>query len=511
MRQYELCEITLQGPVPERGWADLAPEAAFWCGEHRQEVMGFYAGEGQYKVRFLPDVPGTWNYQVTGIAEGEGTLEVASAGKDNHGLVRTEGFHFRHQDGIPYYPFGTTVYALMHQARALVEETFAALEEAPFNKVRMCVFPKHYDFNHNEPDLYAFEKDGDGNWDVTRPSLAFWDYMDEIVSRLGKLGIQADLILFHPYDRWGFSKLTQEQSLTYLSYLLRRLAAYPNLWWSMANEYDFMGAKSLEDWHGIDEFISANDPYRHLLSNHNCFERYDFARPAITHCSIQAKTLQRVVEWRNFYKKPVCIDECCYEGNIIHPWGSISAREMTYRFWRAVVQGGYCTHGETFYSDDEVLWWARGGKLKGESSKRIAFLRKLVESLPGPIEPVETEVSGLANLPAEKKAELIDQTAPEVRVFLEARLRISAEEARIFDMFEYTYAGHVGDEIYLTFFDIRTCAKAVMNLPKEHRYKVELIDVYDMTRELLPGEYSGNDEIPMPAREGQALLATKIM
>lgn len=75
------------------------------------------------------------------------------------------------------------------------------------------------------------------------------------------------------------------------------------------------------------------------------------------------------------------------EGDIQHPWGNISGFEMASRFWKGCVQGAYVTHGETFYSEDEVLWWARGGKLKGESPKRIAYLRKFIEELPGALEP----------------------------------------------------------------------------------------------------------------------------
>jgi hypothetical protein len=50
------------------------------------------------------------------------------------------------------------------------------------------------------------------------------------------LGIQADLILFHPYDHWGFAAMTQKECEDTLSYAARRLSAFPNLCWSLANE-----------------------------------------------------------------------------------------------------------------------------------------------------------------------------------------------------------------------------------------------------------------------------------
>ena len=51
--------------------------------------------------------------------------------------------------------------------------------------------------------------------------------------------------------------------------LLRRLSAYPFIWWSLANEYDLMFNRTMEDWYEIEEFVAANDCYGHLLSNHN--------------------------------------------------------------------------------------------------------------------------------------------------------------------------------------------------------------------------------------------------
>ena len=47
-----------------------------------------------------------------------------------------------------------------------------------------------------------------------------------------------------------------------------------------------------KDWYEIEEFIAANDPYHHLLSNHNCFSFYDFTRPNITHCCVQTVQME---------------------------------------------------------------------------------------------------------------------------------------------------------------------------------------------------------------------------
>ncbi len=510
MRQYEMCEITIPGVVPKDAYAMAAPEAVFSCGDHCHKVKGFAAGEDTYKVRFLPDVPGTWEYQVSGVVTAEGTLEVEPAAEGSHGKVSAVDTHFEYQDGTYCYPFGTTIYALVHQSEELYEQTMETLENAPFNKIRFCVFPKHYDFNHNEPRFYAFEKDEECNWDVNRPCFAYWDMLEDAILRLQKMGTECDLILFHPYDRWGFSSLPEEQNMIYLDYLLRRLAAMPNVWWSMSNEYDLVPFKTLEHWEHIEEYLADNDPYHHLLGNHNCFKFWDHTRKNITHASIQSKMLSRISEWRKVYGKPVCIDECCYEGNIIHPWGSISGREMTYRFWRVVVTGGYCTHGETFYSDDEVLWWARGGKLKGESPARIGFLRDLVNELPGPIEPIPHFMEAFLFMSEEDKGNMLKAAPPEQAFFAKAASSFSREDELMYMATEPNYAGHVGEEAYITFYDTRTNAKGEMNLPEDKQYKLEVIDVWNMTRETVKEGVSGTVQFDLPGREGFAVLATRM-
>ena len=82
-------------------------------------------------------------------------LECGAALAGAHGPVRVRNtHHFAYADGTPFFPFGTTCYAWMHQSEELQQQTLESLRNAPFNKIRMCVFPKSYQYNHNEPALY---------------------------------------------------------------------------------------------------------------------------------------------------------------------------------------------------------------------------------------------------------------------------------------------------------------------------------------------------------------------
>lgn len=510
MRQFEMCELVFAGPALTEEYASVDLTAEISCGSDRVSVKGFYAGDGEYKVRFLPKTAGTYVYHVSGCITASGTAEVASG--EGHGMVVAKGQHFSYEDGTVYHPFGTTVYALAHQNDELVEETMETLSKAPFNKIRLCLFPKHYDYNHNEPKYYAFEKKEDGSWDVNRPCLAFWDDFEAKMCRLGEMGIQVDLILFHPYDRWGFAKLSQKDNLTYLDYLLRRFAAYPFFWWSLANEYDLCYPyKTTEDFEEIEQFVAENDPYHHLLSNHNCFAPWDFSRPAITHTCYQIKMMHHIPDWYRQFQKPVVVDECCYEGNLPQQWGCISGEEMVSRFWTTVVSGGYCTHGETFLDpENEVVWWAKGGRLTGKSPERIGFLKDFVYSLPGYIEPADAQDPIQQMLKASpQEFEAMDAKLPEeLRTFAQAIAHMSTVEHETLVGGEYVGRGKVGDQVYLLYLGNFCPALYPIDLPKEHTYRVEVIDTWEMTRTTVLTGVSGNQVmVPLPGKIHMAIAA----
>ena len=196
------------------------------------------------------------------------------------------------------------------------------------------------------------------------------------------LGIEADLILFHPYDHWGYALMPPEVDDRYLRYVVARLAAFRNVWWSVANEWDFVKGKKIADWDRYFRILLESDPYGRLRSIHHSGPMYDPTKPWVTHVSIQGDDFSKIPEWRSTFRKPLVFDECKYEGNIPKRWGDISAREMTRRFWLGMANGAYVGHGETYLDPHDILWWSKGGVLHGESPRRIAFLRGIIESGP---------------------------------------------------------------------------------------------------------------------------------
>jgi hypothetical protein len=401
VEQWGTCEVTLQGPAEGNPFIDVLLTARFFQDETSIEVDGFYDGGGVYRLRFLPEKQGAWQF-VTKSNKPEldgqkGEFEVTAPKGNNHGPVRVANtFHFAYADGIPYKQVGTTCYVWNHQPAELQAKTLETLATAPFNKLRFCVFPKRYRWNENEPELYPFEGTPPRTWDTERFNPKFFQHLDKCVLDLQKLGIEADIILLHPYDdgHWGFDRMTPVEDDRYLKYVVSRLAAYRNVWWSLANEYDFMDKKREEDWERVGQLVAAADPFEHLLSIHNGKRLFNQTRPWLTHASIQngaaVEEPARAELFRDPYRKPIVFDEVKYEGDIPKRWGNISAEEMVHRFWAGTIAGTYVGHGETYLSDDDVLWWSKGGVLKGESPQRLAFLREVLEDSPAEgINPID--------------------------------------------------------------------------------------------------------------------------
>ena len=463
-------EITIDGPSHGNPFVDVELSATFESGGERATAPGFYDGDGIYRIRFMPPTEGRWRFSTSSSARSldglRGEFEVIAT-LHRHGPVRVANtFHFAHADGTPLRPIGTTAYAWTHQGRELEERTLDTLANGPFNKMRMCVFPKSYLFNENEPELYPFEGSLEQGWDFQRFNPEFFRHLERRIGQLGELGIQADLILFHAYDRWGFSTMDPVADDRYVRYVVARLASFENVWWSLANEYDLLHEKTIDDWERFAEIVQRDDPSDHLLSIHNCMPFYDYSRPWVTHCSIQRqdvyKTAELTDEWRRTWGKPVVIDECAYEGDIDQGWGNITGEELVRRFWEGAVRGGYVGHGETYLDDADVLWWSKGGVLKGTSPDRIAFLHRIMSE--GPVHGLEP-LTGDWDVP---------------RAGVEGQYYLS-----YFGFFRPRYRNFV--------------------LRPGTRYRVDVIDTWNMTITELDGEFEGRFRIELPGRQFMAV------
>ncbi|WP_419999031.1 DUF5060 domain-containing protein [Streptomyces boninensis] len=471
VERWGVHEIALDGPVGGNPYRDVWLRAEFQYRNRVVEVDGFYDGDGRYRVRFMPDREGEWAYVTRSSApelDGRrGTFVCTPPSPGNHGPVRVAGpRHFAYADGTRYLPVGTTCYHWNHlDDLEREEQTLRSLAESPFNKVRMCLLPT----GKMRPPRLVVAGDSPGGLDTSRFNPEFWQRFEERLRELLALGIEADVILFHPYEdgEWGLDRMGAEQDRFLLRYAVARLAAFRHVWWSLSNEYDFNRNKTVADWDGLGRYVQRHDPYQRLRSIHNgtrmyTYERiYDFTKPWITHQSIQHWDARLAGRWREACPKPVVIDEIGYEGTADRRWGNLSGRALTRQFWQAAVEGGYVTHGEAYpeagEGADGTTWISRGGRLRGDAVARIGFLRRVLED--GPADVVAARREGSYWL-------------------------------------EFTGGSQAGYR--------------EVELPGGGEYRIELIDTWNMTAAEVPGPHRGRVRVELKGRTDMALRIRRV-
>ncbi len=503
VERWGVFEITLQGKTDGNPFLDYEIRGTFSNENEKVTVDGFYEGQGVYKVRFMPSFEGEYSYVIDGSFADEtteGQFTASAPTGNNHGPVRVaHKYHLAYEDGTPHYSFGTTCYLFDLMDQEIIDQTFEELQKGYFNKMRFCILPKHYDYCLNDPPLFPYEgtpmdasvltrenfyeyagKAEGNDWDLTRFNPDYFRCHDENVKRLMDLGIEADMIVFHAYDRWGFSKMTMEENVRYLRYIAARYSAFRNVWWALANEYELMGLAE-SDWEFLAQELTAHDPYHHLISIHNCEAFYDYTKPWITHCSCQRcdhyKTTEDTEEMRVRYGKPIIWDEYGYEGDFPHCWGNFTPEEIVRRGWEALLRGGYPGHSETFRSEDDIIWWCHGGKLKGESAERFKFMREFLEDVPG---------GGL------KYGHLRD----DLHFQWDDKVAIPEDPA---------YEG----DYYFFYFSIWRPPFRQVWVDDETEFDVDVIDTYEMT--ITPvGRFKGRFDVPLPGKQYMGIRLKRV-
>ncbi len=413
VEKWGVYELSLPGPTGGNPFVGIEFSAVFKQGNQTFEPEGFYDGNGAFKIRFMPNAEGLWTYQTKSnydaLDNKQGQFICVPPSSGIHGPVRVRNqYHFEYADGTPFFPFGTTIYEWPFQSDTMQEQTIETLKTSPFNKVRFLVIPpwqEYYIEGSKVLTCFPFEGNSKENWNFSRFNPEFFRRLERCILELKKIGIQAELILFRPYDngKWGFDTMDRATNDRLLHYVIARFAAYHNVWWSLANENSYIEHLTDEDWDHYFQVVQRCDPYHRLRSIHNADRIYDHTKPWVTHVSLQYYMAVRFFGvsplLRDIYKKPIIHDEINYEGNRDRRWGQLSGEEMVYRFWIAYIGGAYATHGETIQRPNNPDWISVGGDLRGKSPERIAFLRKIVEQGPARgLDPIdqyyETNMAG---------------------------------------------------------------------------------------------------------------------
>ncbi len=333
-------------------------------GGDRLSIPLFWDGDKIWKVRFSPELEGTWNWSISsndpGLDGQSGSFQAVAS--NNQGGIRLQKkypYHFEYQDGTPFWFFGDTNWSVFN----------VDLQE---NLHRESV--KHYidvradqGFNYIHANLLSNSENEGGkaflSFDNETINPAFWQEVDSRLEYINQRGITAMLMLAWGADRhvgnWQ-SFPDNDARLRYARYIAARYSVY-NIAFNVAGEWNEFGDKKM--YQAIGKEIAQNDPHNRLIAIHPGGTRsvQEFAEENwISFGDYQQNytELHSKISTARKYHKPVVNSEYAYylrdkneDGKVDKPNSSTLA-EIRHATWDIVMAGGYFVTGwgSTYFS-----------------------------------------------------------------------------------------------------------------------------------------------------------------
>lgn len=433
---YGVTEISFTGP--SFGPTDApARDVEFWVrfqhesGTPVHQVHGFWDGGEVFRVRFTPTKAGRWTLvevhsnrpDLRGQREGSHVVAAPSAlpgfwevDPDSPGRR-----WYRRSDGSHPYIVGNTLYSFLSETYLdgkpngsdIAQDVRGSAEYLP--KIRFSAIGDLYPHPVAAPFLDDQGRPTyDGNYSH-RPNPAwFRERTDLAVATAFEHDLIADLILAGVDTREARSALRPEHNdrdpEPYLRYLGARYGAYPNVWLTLANEFDgrdpsFTPRQMIALGRMLREYLPYPTPVS-VHGNHGPWRPELNATPAWNNHVIIQRKLRDLAESADAIEaahragggdRPVINDELSYQGE-----GDEHSRDDTIEsHLGAFLGGGY---GTTAYKSGHKLGQYFAGRFDADEHTAAENLRWLREKIDEHVsfwrmEPVELEQSIFTGAP----------------------------------------------------------------------------------------------------------------
>ena len=313
------------------------------------KIFGFFDGDGDggqtgnvWKLRFMPDEEGTWTYAYTwtdGTPGASGSFKVV--GGSGKGPLKVDPLHphsLIHANGQRFFWNGDTEWFFLSDSFTQTSR-FAAIDFLASKKVNNLLMVMVNDDKY--PVLPWVSRTDKGRFDLQR--LKRWEAVIEYMKWKGMI---ADLWFYSDDSKALLPPPDSAAEDLYFKYIIARFAAYENVTWNLALEYEEYRTSSWVTKRA--QFVKDRDPFDHLLAVHQ-LPSGSFAFPGLSnldHTSLQHlgadhATLNRVVrENRDASASagrpiPVMHEEFFIEGARGNP------DQFRQGIWAVTTAGGY--------------------------------------------------------------------------------------------------------------------------------------------------------------------------
>jgi hypothetical protein len=342
--------------------------------------LGFYAGDGTWKIRLGPNTPGKWSLRTRSSdaqLNGKKTAGIICVEQKNpriHGGLLSDPEHIHHfvrEDGTRFFYSGFEcdwLWAVdLESCDPAVPQTKIMLDKLvanDFNVVYMNTYAhtgfasKDQQPNFGPPPKYAWGGSNEQP-DHSVLNLAFWQNYDRVIKAMWERGLEAHIMIkvYNKHVKWP--AIGSPEDDMYFKNVIARYGAFCNVHWDFSKESN--NEKNLEYKLGRFDFIHKNDPYRRLLTTHTDHQLYTNFIGILDYRTDQNHTNyhKTALRQRSHEPWPVVNSEYGYEQ------GPLGAEDKTYRgandaetiikrAWEVYMAGAYGAYYYTFTSWDVV-------------------------------------------------------------------------------------------------------------------------------------------------------------
>ena len=344
-------------------------------------TLGFYDGEGTWKVRVSPNNEGEWSLLIhSDDSQLNGQcakfLCVPNENPNVHGgllVDQDHPYHFIFEDGTRYFLMGYEcdwLWALDMDNPDLptLNPFLDKLAAHGFNHIIMNAYAhdcpwsmgRTSEDDYGPPQMYPWE--GDNEQPVhSRFNLEYWRHYDNVVDALHQRGLIAHIMIkvYNKMVNWP-EKGCNEEDL-YFRWLIARYAAFPNIVWDLTKEG--WREPDLECKLSRLLLMRKYDPYHRLITSHDDDAPYNSGtyNDLVDFRSDQQHSdwHQTILRQRKQQRWPVANVEFGYEHGpkgledrtyeVVQP-----PEEVCRRAWETCMAGGYVTYYYTYTAWDVI-------------------------------------------------------------------------------------------------------------------------------------------------------------
>lgn len=358
---------------------DFSAEVTGPAGIHFTQP-GFYDGEGTWKVRLGPNIPGKWYIRTIssdGQLNGKDAGDIRCVEQKNpriHGGLLVDPEHIHHfvrEDGTRFFYSGFEcdwLWALdLGECDPALPQTTILLDKLAanhFNVVYMNIYA-HTGFgrkdqkpNFGPPPKYPWGGSNEQP-DHSLLNLPFWQHYDRVIRAMWERGLEAHIMtkVYNKHVTWP--RIGSPEDDMYFKTALARFSPFCNVHWDFSKESN--NEKNMD--YKLDRFalIRKNDPYRRLLTTHTDHQLYTNYIGVLDYRTDQNHTNFHKTALRQRTREPwpVVNSEYGYEYGPLGPedktyHGANDAATILKRAWEVYMAGAYGAYYYTYTSWDVI-------------------------------------------------------------------------------------------------------------------------------------------------------------